>query len=226
VPSNPPYIPARDVNLSTWLTNFSTLLTAAPNTYGQTSGTAATVAAANASFQSAYALVTSKSTKTADAVAAKNSAKLSTLATVRAVAQAISKNAGVAASDKTAIGVNPNTSKPSPITPPSTYPILLVQGAAALQLYLRYRDSAASPSVKSKPYGVQFVNVFYQLSSTPITTVAALLSQVQVTKSPYLLQFPSGSGGQQCYLAGQYLLKNGKLSGFGPIVSFTVPLAS
>jgi len=41
-----------------------------------------------------------------------------------------------------------------------------------------------------------------------------------------LLQFDPSDSGQQCYLAGQYLLKNGKTSGFGPVVSFTIPQGS
>jgi hypothetical protein len=46
---------------------------------------------------------------------------------------------------------------------------------------------------------------------------------VVATKSPTLITFPAGSGGQQCYLAAYWLLSNGKAGGWGPIVSFTVP---
>ena len=67
-----PYIPSRDSMLANWLTNFSTLLTASPATYGQSSATASAVATAVAAWSAAYALVTSPSTKTAMTVAAKN----------------------------------------------------------------------------------------------------------------------------------------------------------
>ena len=89
---------------------------------------------------------------------------------------------------------------------------------------MRYRDNAASVSVKSKPYGVASCQIFYALSATPITLVSQLTTQVTATKSPMLIQFPDGSGGQQAYMAGYWLLANGKAGGFGPIVSFTVPL--
>ena len=226
MPALPAYIPSRDANLDNWLTNFSTLLTAAPATYGQSAGTAVTVAAAVASWSAAYAVVTSPSTKTAAAVSAKNTERVNVLAVVRPVAVNISLNPAVTSADKTAIGVNPRTSSPSPVTPPTTYPILNVQAGAALQLYVRYRDSAASPSVKSKPYGVQSVVVSYVTSNTPITDVAALTRKLYATKSPALLQFGSEDGGLQCYLAAFYLLRNGRVSGFGPIVSFTVPIGT
>jgi hypothetical protein len=218
-----PYVPRRDVDLDAWAGNFSTLLTAAPATYGQTSGTAVAVAAAYASWHAAFLLVSSPSTKTAATVSSKDSQRVSMLATIRAVAQNVSLNPAVSSSSKMAIGVNPRTSTPSPITPPTTYPLIVIQAGANLQLYVRYRDSAATPSVKSKPYGVQSVQLAYLQSTTPITDPTLLTTHIAMTKSPFLLQF---TGGGQAYLAGRYLLKNGKYSGYGPIVSFTVPVAS
>ena len=221
-----PYIPTKDSMLDLWALNFTSLLTASPATYAQTSGTAATCAAAYASWHAAYLLVTSPSTKTADTVQAKNAQKVMLLATLRPVAQSISLSPAVEASDKVAIGVNPRTSTPAPITAPTTYPILNIQAGAALQLYVRYRDSAASPSVKSKPYGCGAVTIKFLVSATPITDVNALTGLFVATKSPALMQFSSADGGKQCYMAAFYQMKNGKQSGFGPIVSFTVPLAA
>ena len=226
MPALPPYIPARDTDLNAWLGNFSTLLTASPTTYGQTSGVAAAVAAAVAAWDAAYAPVLSPSTKTAAAVAAKNSARVTVLANVRPVAQQVSLNPAVLTANKTAIGVNPRTSTPTPITPPLTVPILTVQGASNLQLILRYRDSAASVSVKAKPYGTAFCKVVYLVSPTPITDPSQLTTSIVLSKSPGVVTFAAGQVGQQCYLAGRWLLRNGGQSGYGPIVSFTVAAGS
>ena len=226
MPSNPPYIPPKDADLAAWLANFSSLLTASPVTYGQSSAVAVSVAAANSAYQAAYTLVTSPSTKTANTVASKNSAKVSTLAIVRPIAQQISLAAGVLTSDKIAIGVNPRTSVPTPITPPTTVPALTLRGAGPLQVIVYYRDSAASTSVKSKPYGVQFVNLYYETSATPITVPQPSANLIQLTKSPYTITFPGSAGGLQVYIWAQYVLKNGKLSSFSPVSSWTVPLAS
>lgn len=216
----PPYIPRRDVDLDAWALNFTTLLTAAPATYGQTSGTAVACAAAYTAWHSAFLLVTSPSTKTPNTVALKDTQRINLLATLRPVAQAISLNPAVSSGSKVSIGVNPRTSTPTPITPPTTYPILTIQAGANLQLYVRYRDSAADVSVKSKPYGVQSVQIAYGVSGTAIVDADSLPTQVAATKSPFLLSFAAGG---QCYLAGRYLLRNGKYSDWGPIVNFTVP---
>jgi hypothetical protein len=47
--------------------------------------------------------------------------------------------------------------------------VLTLQSAANLSAYLRYRDSAASVSVKAKPYGVTACQVFGMTSAAPIT---------------------------------------------------------
>jgi hypothetical protein len=225
MPALPPYMPRRDVDFDAWFANFSTLLTATPALFGQTAGTAAAVATAYSAWHAAFLLVTSPSTKTATTVSAKNSALVTAKAVVSPVAVNISLNPAVSSGNKIAIGVNPRTSTPTPITPPTTYPIVSVQAGANLQLYVRYRDSAASPSVKAKPYGVQSVQLGYGTSIVAITDADLLPNEVALTKSPFLLSFGSGDGGKQCYLAGRYLLRNGKYSDWGPIINFTVPVA-
>jgi hypothetical protein len=223
MPALPPYIPAKDADLSNWLANFSTLISASPATYGLTSTDAINIAAANTSFQTAYAVVTSPSTKTAATVSAKNTAKVNTLAIVRPYAQQISLNAGVSSADKTAVGVNPRTSTPSPVTPPTSNPILSVRGAGNLSLILSYRDSAASVSVKAKPYGVTSCRIRYVVSATPITDVTVLTGLVHATKSPLTVTFASGDAGKQCYLAAQWVTRTGGVSPWSPIANFTVP---
>lgn len=224
MPAVAPYIPPKDSMFANWLANFSTLLSAAPATYGQTSTTASQVATAASAFASAYALVTSPSTKTAQTVSNKNTVKFTTLALVRPVAQNISLNPGVSSAAKTAIGVNPRTSTPSPVTPPTSNPVLVVQSAANLSLILRYRDSAASPSVKAKPYGVTSCRISALVSSTPVTDPTTLLFMAQGTKSPIVLTFPSSAGGKQVYLAAQWVTRSGGVSPWSPIIAFTVPI--
>jgi hypothetical protein len=220
----PPYVPTKDALFSNWLDNFATLLAADPALYGLTAGDAATVTAQQVAWAAAYGLVTSPSTKTAEAVSAKNDAKINALGVVRPLAQRISLNAGVASSDKVAIGVNPRTSTPSPITPPTSQPVLLVQSASSLSLILRYRDSAASVSVKAKPYGVTQLRLYGKTSATPITDPAELPLIETLTKSPAVLSLAAFSPGAQLYLVGRWATRTGGLSDPGAIINFTVPV--
>lgn len=218
----PPYVPTRDANFANWLSNFSTLLTASPALYGLTALDAANVAGVEAAFAAAYALVTSPATRTPDAVQAKNVARINAQGVVRPLAVQISLNAGVLASDKVAVGVNPRTSVSSPITAPTSNPQLFLQSASNLSAILRYRDSAASVSVKSKPYGVLAVEVRSIVAATVITDPNLMFPRVLATKSPFVITFNPGDAGKICTLIGRYVVRSGGVSPWSPVVSFTV----
>ena len=133
---------------------------------------------------------------------------------------------GVSSANKIALGLNPKTSTPSPITPPSSNPILTVQSAANLSMILRYRDSAASVSVKSKPYGVKGCQIFGVASATPITDPTKLPLLIIATKSPVTVTFPSGSAGMQVYMAARWAIQTGGVSPWSPMINFTCPAAA
>jgi hypothetical protein len=98
-------MPVADVPLQVWGLNFTTLLTAAPATYGLVAGNAVTCAAVYAAYAAALTLALDPSTRTAVTVADKNVAKAAMRATIAPFATQISGNPAVLAADKTAIGV-------------------------------------------------------------------------------------------------------------------------
>jgi hypothetical protein len=217
-----PYIPARNANLIAWAANFSTLITAAPATYGLMSGDAATIAATNTALAAAYALITSPATKTATTVQAFNAEKVIALATFRPYAQTISLNAGVSSSNKIALGVNPRTSTPTPITAPTTNPVLTAQSTSTAGTILRYRDATASPSVKSKPYGVTQLYLYAMASATAITDPTELPFTGPQTKSPFTLALGAGDAGKTVYIAARWATRKGLMGPWSPIISYVV----
>jgi len=222
MPALPPYIPAKNANMIAWLANFSTLLTASPSTYGLASGDATAVAAINTSMTAAYALITSPSTKTAATVSAFNTLKAADLPTIRLYAQQISLNPGVTSANKTAIGVNPRTSVPTPITAPTTSPVLTVQSTSTAGSIIRYRDATASPSVKAKPYGVTSIALYALASATPITDPTALTFQGNFTKAPLTLSLGSADAGKTVYFAARWVTRKGLTGPWSSIVSYVV----
>lgn len=223
MPALAPYIPPKDAAYASWLANFATLIAASPMTYGLVASDATTISAANTSFQNAYALVTSPTTKTKDTVQAKNIARVDSLNTVRPYAINISLNPGVSASNKVALGLNPRTSTPAPVTAPTTYPVLTIPSAMALNLIVRYRDELASPSVKSKPYGVTQLQLYASTSATPITDPTLLAFQGVRTKSPTMLTFLSSQKGLTAYIAARWQTRTGLVGPWSAIINFVVP---
>jgi hypothetical protein len=219
MPSLAPYIPPKNANLVTWVANFATLISAAPATYGLAPGDAAAISAQNTALAAAYALITSPSTKTAATVAAFNSEKVICLALVRPYAQTIALNAGVTTAAKTALGINARTSTPTPISAPTTNPVLTAQSASTAGIIVRYRDAVASPSVKSKPYGVTSMQLFATPSAAPVTDPTALPFIGAITKSPLTLSLPA-TAGKTVYIAARWATKKGLVGPWSPVVSY------
>jgi hypothetical protein len=220
-----PYIPPKDADFANWLANFSTMITASPATYGLTAGDATTIAAQDTAFQAAYTLAVNPSTRTPATVAAKDAAKVTALGVVRPYAQRIANNAGVSPSNKVALGLNPRTNPPTPITAPTTNPIITIPSMIVLGLITRMRDSLASPSVKAKPAGAIAMELYAKTSATPITDPTQLVFIGLQTKSPFTISFDSSDGGKQAYIAGRWVTRTGLVGPWSAVVTATVPAA-
>jgi hypothetical protein len=222
MPALPSYIPAKNANLIAWATNFSTKLSASPSTYGLSPSDATAVASYASTLAAAYALITSPSTKTASTVSQFNNEKINALATLRPYAQQISLNAGVSSANKVAIGVNPRTSVPTPITTPTTAPVLTAQSTSTAGTIIRYRDATASPSVKSKPYGVTQIQIYALASATPITDPTTLAFVGPQTKSPFTQAMGSSAAGKTVYFAARWATRKGLVGPWSAIISYVV----
>jgi hypothetical protein len=214
----PPYIPAKNANLLAWAANFSGLIAANPATYGLVTGDATAITAQYTALNTAYALITSPSTKTAATVSAFNTEKIVAIGLFRPYAQSISLNAGVSSANKTALGVNPRTSVPLPITTPTTWPVALATSSSTAGIIVRYHDSS-TPSVKSKPYGVIGALVYAKASLTPITDPTLLSFEGTQTKTPFTLSMPA-TAGMTIYIAIRWVTKKGLVGPWSPIISF------
>ena len=222
MPQTAPYIPSKNANFVAWALNFSTLITTNPATYGLTPGDATTIASQYTALNSAYALITSSATKTAATVSAYNTEKVIALATFRPYAVSVSLNAGVSSANKTALGVNPRTNTPTPITAPTTSPVLTAQSTSTAGTIIRYRDATASPSVKSKPFGVTQCYIYALASTTIVTDPTTLQFLGPQTKSPFTQPMGSANAGKTVYFAARWATRKGLLGPWSSIISYVV----
>lgn len=216
------YIPNRDTDLITWADNFAGLITGSPTTYGLVAGDATSIQSVVDAFDAAYALAVGPTTRTPATITAKDDAKIAMLAVVRPFAQLVANNAGVSPSLKVGLGINPRTNSRTPITNPTTYPVITPTMALPLQHVLRYRDYLSSPTVKAKPAGVLSLQLFRKVSATPITDPAGLEFDSNVTKAPFLIEFDSADAGKVCYYAGRWCTRTGLVGPWSAVSSMTV----
>ena len=216
------YMPQAQAEFHDWLANFSTLVSKNPWAYGLLPSDAEYIASQTAYWKKAYQPVTSPATKTAQTVAAKDTARVIVSSIVRVFAQNIANCPGVSVDNKIALGLNPRTSPPAPITAPSTSPALALQHVTPLSAVLRYRDSVNGVSGKAKPYGVTQCQIFGQTSDTPVADRTTMPLFATVTKSPFLLNFSGAQGGKQFYCAARWMTRTGLVGPWSQVMNFTV----
>jgi len=215
------YLPTKDAQFDTWFLNWTTLLTANPSLYGVSAGDAAAQTALYNTWHTAYLVCTNPATKTKTAVAAKNAARASGAAGIRPIAQAIAVNDGVSNANKLALGLNLHGSTgPTPIPPPSSYPILAMVGATPGLLTFKYTDSLDGVS-RSKPAGVLQGAIFMKESATPIVDPTLLDFQDVFTKQPFALDTSVVGPAKTVYVCTYWQTRTGLKGPWAPIQSFT-----
>ena len=223
------YISKTEGGLRDWATNFSTLITANPSTYGLMASDAAAIAAAVGAYVPALTAATDPSTKTKATVAAKDSAKAAMLVTLRRYAQFIKLNNGVTNEEKTALGLKIDDTTHTPIPAPTTQPICTIVGTTPLQHTLRFAD-ASTPSKRAKPHGALGLELYYLLGPTPAVTPppaspdAASSAEFYgvVTRQPYAVTLdPSAVGKTATYYA-RWITRTGLVGPWSAPVAMTV----
>ena len=205
--SYPAYIPAQDALFATWLDNFSTLLTAAPTTYGLTATEATAADGVNTTFQAAYTAAIDPVTRTSPAVALKDSARASAEAVVRPMAVQISLDAGVTNADKSSIGVTVRSVTPTPIPPPTDAPTIGIQSATPLEMVMTAK--VAGTVGKAKPFGAVALEVFRSVGTVAATDPAQAIYNGLFTKSPFRQTFTADDQGKIVTYFARYTTRSG-----------------
>jgi hypothetical protein len=219
--SYPSYLPPKDADFNDWLLNFSTLLTAAPATYGLTAPDAVAVAAQQTAFAAAYTAATDPGTRTPVTVAAKDAARASAEAVVRPYAVRISKNGGVLNEDKVAIGVTVPATVPTPVPAPTDAPVIAI--GAWTPGVLKGGYSVDGQVGKSKPFGCIGVELWASVGVAHVGDPAACTFRGTVTKSPFRLNFQPADVGKAVTLFARFTTRSGP-AGVAQVGPWSAPL--
>lgn len=215
------YIPSRDSELDPWCLNFKTLIAANPTNYGLVAGDATAITNAFNSWHTAYLAATNPTTRTHATVTTKNEQKANVLTVVRGYAATIRANHAVSDELKIGLGLRIHDTQPTPIPPPSTYPMLTVAGMGQGLQDLRAADQA-TPTKRAKPEGAAGLLLFRAVGVAPITdpTLAGFLSFVSRTE--YQSHFISADNGKIATYFARWTNAKGEVGPWGPPVSMPI----
>jgi hypothetical protein len=215
------FLPAKDALLATWMQNFSTLITAAPATYGLAAADAVAIAAAVNPFISALATSTNPSTRTPTTVNAKNVARNSATVVVRGYGDTIRANTGVTDANKLALGLVVRDPTQTPIPAPTTSPILTIIAATPLQHTVRFADQN-TPASRAKPSGVTQMQLYVSVGTVAPVSPDATPFYGVVTKNPVAVNFASGDVGKTAYYYARWQTRRGLVGPWSALLQFTV----
>lgn len=203
-----PYIPAQNVLFAGWSANFSAVISANPLLYGITVGQAATYAALDALFQSAYTTATTPATRTPVACAAMVDARNAAEQNARQLASLIQANPAITDPDLSAAGLTVRAAIPTPVPAPVTRPIIQVAQLLPLGALLRWSDEL-TPDSKAKPAGVVAGQLFYKIGDPAPLTLDECRFAGLATKVPFTLDLPSAAGGEKVHLVARWATRRG-----------------
>ncbi len=204
-----PYIPSRETDLVTWADNFAALITAAPATYGLTSGDASTIQTAVDAWDSAYTTANNPSTRTPTTIAAKNTAKNAMLPILRSYASQIRLNPGVADSDKIALGLNLPNNTPSPVPTPITSPILDISANTPLRQTLRMRDTGSPSTSRAKAPNTIGMELWVAVGDAAAVDPSQASFVGMAVKVPFHVDFDVSQVGSVATYFGRWAVRSG-----------------
>lgn len=189
------YIPVRDSELQSWLLNFKTLIVANPTSYGLVVADGTAIGNSYTAWNVAYVAATNPLTRNHVTIAAKDAQKILTLDVVRTYAAQIRANVAVSDTLKLSLGLHVNDDVPTPVPPPSTYPILSIHGAGPLLQDLRAADQM-TPTRRAKPVGAAGLILVRAIATTPATDPTNLPLLGFVTRNEITSTFSSADDGK------------------------------
>lgn len=213
------YLPQPLPAFRDWFQNFADLITLSPSTYGLTTSDALSIQASYDTFAAAYAISTSPLTRTPTTVQDTITARNTSVQIIRAYGRLILANQGVADADKVALGLHLRDTVNTPIPAPLTNPLLTLVGATPGQITAQYRDSAASPGIKAKPFGAASMQLFVAFGTVAPVTPGATPFQKLVTKSPFFVDTSTATPGQTAFVYARWVTARGLIGPWSPLAT-------
>lgn len=215
------FIPSRDAELEAWLLNFKTLIAASPTSYGLVTADATAIAASYAAWHAAYSAATNPTTRTHVTIAEKDAQKILTVDVVRTYSTTIRANGAVSDSLKLGLGLRIHDTLPTPIPPPSTYPLLSINGAGPLMQGLRAADQL-TPTRRAKPAGSAGLLLFRAVGTAAITDPEQAGFLGFVTKAAFQSSFSSSDDGKIATYFARWTNAKGEVGPWSAPVSMRV----
>jgi hypothetical protein len=136
----------------------------------------------------------------------------------------IKRNRAVTDEAKVDLGIGTYDFSPTPVPPPTTFPVISVLGATPRRHELHFNDSAA-PDKKARPAGAAGLILFCQaqeVKDPPPVNGASAPFQALVTKPTFMMDFAAEDLGRKAYYFARWHTAKGLLGPWSQVASMIV----
>lgn len=179
------YIPSRQLELRTFVSNFDRVVGSGPERFGLMRAEWQSLHERIAGFTQALEIALHPESRNVGSIAAKSLARALMLELLRPIAQRIRDNLGVSLEDKLTLGLTPPGRGGGPIPAPQTAPVLRINLQSGLAHLLNYHDEAM-PDRAARATGATGLMLFRLLGPPP---AAGQMSPPQPPSGPESAQF-------------------------------------
>lgn len=215
------WIPTKDDALDPFLNNFQTLIAATPANYGLVASDATAITAAYTAWHTAYLAAINPSTRTTATIETKNLQKANVLLVVRRYAATIRANHGISNALKIGLGIHIPDTAPTPVPPPSTYPLLTIDSFNLGKLELHAADQN-TPDKKARPAGTSGLLLFSSVADEPASTPTGLEFNAFLTRPKFENTFDPADAGKTVTYFARWTNGKGELGPWSPPVSIRI----
>jgi len=215
------WIPTLDGPLDTFVNNFQTLIAASPTAYGLVAGDATAITAAYTAWHAAYLAAVNPTTRTHATITTKNVQKANVLSVVRGYGATIRVNRAITDALKIGLGLHIRDTVPTPVPPPSTYPLLTIDSfnLGTLELHAADQDT---PDKKARPTGTSGLLLFSIVGPEPAIEPTGLAFNAFLTRPKFENTFSPADSGKTVTYFGRWTNGKGELGPWSPPVSIRI----
>ena len=185
----PDYIPSADGSFGAWQANFVTYASANAAALGLDPAVdIPPLAAAQGVWTTDYGANTAAQAAAQAARQAKVAARESFEGVIRPLVGVLQASADVDDGERAALGITVPDTKPTPVGPPTSRPVVVVDTSQRLQHTIEFVDETTLTS-KAKPAGVRGAQIWVKIGDPPPVDPNELTFLATDTRTPYVANF-------------------------------------
>ncbi len=179
------------------------------------------VATAQTAWSTDYGANTAAQAAAQAARQAKSAARSAFEGVVRPLVGRLQASADVDDTERAALGITVPDTKPTPVGPPTTRPLVTVDTSQRLQHTIAFQDEL-TPTSRAKPAGVRGAQIWVKIGDPPPTDPNELTFLATDTRTPYVANFDGADANQVAHYMLRWESTRGETGPWSETASATI----